>query len=87
MNCFFSFIWGLLFTLNRSNCLVLFSNHFKNNLTMFGVYQFFTAIGYTLYIFLMAVTSKVSILISFLLIIVSFVVIVQYSSQFKDMGG
>lgn len=84
LNCFFSFVWGVLFTVHRANCFTLYSKHFENNLDMFGVFQFFNAFGCSLFIFLITVVSKISIVAAFLLLVVTFALTTGCSAQFKD---
>jgi hypothetical protein len=79
------FVWGMLTTIHRANCFTLYSKHFNNDLKMFGVFQFFNAFGCAVFILLITVTSKVSIFVSFGLIIFTFGVITWYSYEYRDI--
>lgn len=84
LNSIIIFLWGLIVSIHRSNCFSLYSKHFNNDINMYGVHQFYCAFSGALFIFLLSMTLKISILVSFILLIITFSIITRCCYRMKD---
>lgn len=81
LNCLLVCIWGITTTIHRANCFTLYSKHFKNDLNMFGVFNFFNALGCAVFIIIITFASKQSIILCLIVLIVTFAVISHYGFE------
>lgn len=86
LNCFLVCVWGLITTIHRANCFTLYSKHFNNDLKMFGVFNFFNALGCAVFIVVITVASKISIIFCLIVIILTFAVISKYGLEIACLG-
>jgi hypothetical protein len=72
VDCVIAFLWGIIFSINRSNLYTLVSKYFNNSLEMFGLQQFMGALTFAVITVILSILMKVSMLGTYLILIIIF---------------